>query len=199
MNELAKNIQEQAESLIKKTMERAERIREREFMLAKEKQQEVLFKEKAKIDNQIKAKRNSLKAQMILEFRLKEENFKDSLAQNLLLEVRQEMASLDRDILANSLKNLIREAVLNLDLKNVHILVNKRDEAILKEHYDEVISSIRKNVNDFKDVSIEGSLNALGGAVVKADSSGEFFDNTFERRFERFDEEFKEKILEMLG
>ena len=199
MNELEKNIQERAESLIKKTMERAERIKKREFALAKEKQQELILKEEEKINSKIKAERNSLKARMILEFKLKEENFKYSLARDLLLEAKQEMNSLDKGVLLVSLKNLIREAVVNLDFKKAHILVNKRDEALLKEHYDEVVSFIREKVSDFEDVSVEGSLNSYGGAVVKSNSSGEFFDNTFKRRLERFDEEFKKKILEMLG
>ena len=135
---------------------------------------------------------------MILEFKLKEESFKDSLAQDLLLEVKQEMDSLDKGVLLSTLRNLIREAVVTLDLKKAHILVNKRDEAFLKENYDEIVSSIREKVNDFETMDIEGSLGSYGGVIVKSNSSGEFFDNTFKRRFERFNGEFKKKILEML-
>ena len=88
--------------------------------------------------------------------------------------------------------------MLNLDFKRAHILVNERDEAILKKHYDEVISFIREKVDDFDAIDIDGSLNSYGGVVVKSRSSGEFFDNTFKRRLERFDEELKKKILMVL-
>ncbi|MCD6093758.1 MAG: hypothetical protein J7J51_03085 [Candidatus Omnitrophica bacterium] len=199
MNELKKNIRERAEALIKKTIERARRIKEREFVIAKEKHDQLLLKGKERIDCEIKAKRNSLKAAMILEFRLKEENFKDSLAQGLLQEAKQALNTLDRDVLQQSLKSLIREAVTTLNLKKAHILINKRDETFLKEHYDEVVSFIREKVNGFENMEIDGSLNSYGGVVVRSSSSGEFFDNTFKRRFERFNAEFKKKILERLG
>jgi len=199
MNELKKNIRERAEALIKKTIERARRIKEREFVIAKEKHDQLLLKGKERIDCEIKAKRNSLKAAMILEFRLKEENFKDSLAQGLLQEAKQALNTLDRDVLQQSLKSLIREAVTTLNLKKAHILINKRDETFLKEHYDEVVSFIREKVNGFENMEIDGSLNSYGGVIVRSSSSGEFFDNTFKRRFERFNAEFKKKILERLG
>jgi len=199
MSELKKNIRERAEALIKKTIERARRIKEREFVIAKEKHDQLLLKGKERIDCEIKAKRNSLKAAMVLEFRLKEENFKDSLAQGLLQEAKQALNTLDRDVLQQSLKSLIREAVTTLNLKKAHILINKRDETFLKEHYDEVVSFIREKVNGFENMEIDGSLNSYGGVIVKSSSSGEFFDNTFKRRFERFNAEFKKKILERLG
>lgn len=199
MNELERNIQQRTENIIKKTMERAEKIKQREFALVKEKQEELISKEKEKINNKLEAERNSLKAQMILEFRLKEENFKHAFARDLLQEVKQEIMSLDENSLLSSLKNLIREGVINLDLRKANILVNKRDETILKKHYNEVITFIREKIEGFEIAAIEGSLNSWGGVVVKAPSSPEFFDNTFQRRFERFDEEFLDKILATLG
>lgn len=198
MKELERNIQKEAENLIKKIMERAERIKQREFALAKKKEEGLILKEKEKINSKLEAERNSLKAQMILEFRLKEENFKYSLARDLLEETKKKIASLDENSLLVSLKNLIREAVINLGLKKAYILVNKRDEAILKEHYDEVINFVREKVEGFEIIGIEGSLNTWGGVVVKVPSSPEFFDNTFPRRFERLDEEFMNKILTVL-
>lgn len=198
MNELGKTIQERTENIIKRTMERAERIKQREFALARKRQEELFLREKQKVDNKILTENSSLKARMILEFKLKEENFKHTLIQNLLEEVKQQITSLDERSLLSSLKNLILEATINLDIKKVNILLNKRDASILRRYLDDVVDFVRKKVDGFEIIHIEDDLTCSGGVIVKAECSNEFFDNTFERRFKRFDEEFKTRMLTVL-
>lgn len=199
MKEIKENLQQHTETVIRKIRERAEKIRDREISFAKKKYEELVQEGKNKVDRNIEIKEDSLRAQLILQFKLKEENFKYKLAKDLLREAKQKIVSLNEDVGKVSLKNLIREGIVSLDLKKAHILVNKKDEGVLKENYEEVVVFIKEKISEFQGFTVEGSLNCWGGVIVKSPSSPEFFDNTFERRFERFDREFKKKILEILG
>jgi len=198
MNDIEEKIKERTQSTVEKTIERAKKIKERELAIARKKKETIVSEESKKQDKIINVRRNSLKAQLILKYRLKEDNFKDKLCSELLDEIKKSLDSLDDNILFNSLKNLIRESIVSLGLNKALIKVNKKSATLIKERYNEVINFIKEKMDNFEDINIDDSLETYG-VVVASDDTEEFFDNTFKRRLERFEEEFKEKILERLG
>jgi len=198
MRNIEEEIKERTRSATERIIERARRVEKREFVLARRKKEEIVLKGRKEEDKIINMRRNSLNAQLVLEYRLKMDNFRDSLCSDLLSEAREELDSLDGNTVLESLKNLIREGVINLDLNKALVKVNKKSAALLKENFSQVIDFIKEKVSDFEDMGIDDSLDTYG-VVVASEITGEFFDNTFKRRLERFEGEFKEKILERLG
>jgi len=191
-------IKEHTRSISEKTLDRAKRVKERELALARKKKEDIILEGRNKEDKIINTQMNSLRAQLILEYRLKEDNFKDKLCSELLDEAKHQMDNLDDNTILDSLKNIIREGVLNLGLNKALIRINKKSTALLKEHYSQVLNFIKEKVDNFEAIDIDDSLNSYG-VIINSQVSGELFDNTFKRRFKRFEDEFKEKILERLG
>ena len=198
MRNIEEEIKERTQSATKKILERAKKVGEREFAIARKKKEAIVLKGKKDVDRITNMHRNSLNAQLILEYRLKMDNFRDELCSELLNETRGELDNLDDNTVLESLKNLIREGILNLGLNKALVKVNKRSAALLKANYNRLIDFIREKAGSFESMNIDDSLEAYG-AIVSSESAGEFFDNTFKRRLERFESEFKEKILERLG
>ncbi len=197
MKSIEEEIKGRAQRTVEKTLDRAEKIRKREIALAQNKKEEAVEKGKAKEDKMIKAQLDSLKAQLILEYRLKEDNFRESLCSKLLRGAEQSLDNLDDNTLLESLKRLIQEGVINLDLNKARVLVNKRAYSLIMEHYEDVLSFIKNKADDFESMDVEDSIDSYG-VIIASKTTGEFIDNTFKRRFERFEEEFKEEILEKM-
>ena len=197
MKHIEEEIKERAQSTIEKVISRAKKIKEREIILARRKQEEIVSKEKRRIDEAIERKSNSLKAQLRLEYRIKEDRFKEELSFLLLDEVKKEINNLSDNVLLEAHKNLIREAVVVLGFKKIYVKTNKKISLLIKEQYEEVISFIKKRFPEFESLDIDDSLNSYGVIVGSLDKKA-FFNNTFERRFKRFDENFKERILNTL-
>jgi len=197
MKDIGAEIKERTQNISEKTLDRARRVKERELAIARKKKEAIILEESKREDKIIDMRRNSLNAQLILEYRLKEDNFKDKLCSELLNEIKEEINTLGDNAILDSLRNLIREGVLNLGLNKALIIVNKKSAALLKVNYNRVIDFIREKAGNFESMNIDDSLGAYG-AIVSSETTGEFFDNTFKRRLERFEDEFKEKILERL-
>ncbi len=197
MKHIEEEIRRRTQSTIEKVISRAEKIRERELILAKRNKEEIVSEAKSKIDEVINAQRNSLKAQLKLEYRLKEEKFKEELSSLLLNETKKAVNDLDDNTLLAAHKNLIKEAVVILGFKKVHIKVNKKVSFLIKSQYENVVGFIREQFPEFESFDIDDSLNSYGVVVSSLDKR-ESFNNTFERRFKRFDENFRERILNTL-
>jgi len=194
MKDIKEKLKERTQSTIDKIILRAEKIKEREILLARKKYDEIVSDGKKKTDDAIKAKRDSLEAQVRLECRLKEEKFKDELCRQLLSEAKEAVSNIDDMILLDAYKRLIREGVVNLGLREACVKVNKKASTLLKDNYQQVVNFIKEKVEGFSSFKIDDSLDSYG-IIVGRYGGGEFFNNTFERRFERFEGEFMEIIL----
>ncbi len=194
MKDIKEKLKERTQSTIDKIILRAEKIKEREILLARKKYDEIVSDGKKKTDDAIKAKRDSLEAQVKLECRLKEEKFKDELCRQLLSEAKEAVSNIDDMTLLDAYKRLIREGVVNLGLREACVKVNKKASTLLKDNYQQVVNFIKEKVEGFSSFKIDDSLDSYG-IIVGRYGGGEFFNNTFERRFERFEGEFMEIIL----
>ena len=198
MSSIEAEIKDRAKSALEKIIDRAERIKEKELAIARKKKEEIVIKGREDEDKKINVRRNSLNAQLKLEYRLKKDNFKDELCSELLSEAKKALGGLDDNAILDSLKRLIREGVVDLGLNRALVRVNNRCAVLLKEHYNEAVDFIKEKAAGFEGMNIDSSLDDDGVIVASVDT-GEFFDNTFKRRLERFEEELREKILEGLG
>ncbi len=188
---IKEEIKKRTEQEIERVIRRAQKIAERELILANRKKQQELTKQKEGIKNLIRAKKERLESELELEFKLKELQIKDELIEEVFREVKEELRNLSEAEIMLSLKKLISEGVENLNSKEIIVYVNKRFKEALAKH----LEFFKKEAVDIKDVR---EREMLGGVIVLLKEKRRFFNNSFEERFNRLKEDLKIQIAEIL-
>ncbi len=198
MSGIKDQIQQKSQEYIQKILRRAEKIKQRELELARKKKSQILEESRNKVDLEVEQKKSSLEAQLILEFKLKEEKFKEDLCSQVILEAQNRLQNFSSQQRLDSLKILIAKSLMNLGLKEAKVVVNSQDLQILNAHFQELKDFLKEHIEDFKDVILqEGSIQ--GGVKVFSLHSSEFLDNSWDSRIRKFQAEFRKRIIEEIS
>jgi V/A-type H+/Na+-transporting ATPase subunit E len=95
-------------------------------------------------------------------------------------------ASSDSDDYINSLKNLIKEASLEIDGGSLEIFLKKEDVPKIEGALNSIADEVSKETDNNTTLKLGGTINTIGGVSVKTENGNIEVNNTIEARMERF-------------
>jgi len=198
LNALIKEIEEAAEEEVRKILEEAENqakkiLEEAEERALKERRRrEEEAKRKARMDilKEIAYKR--------LEFRRKYLVEKYKIIMNLIEDIKNHVeneAERGSDNYYRGLKNLLKEAIENIENNDLIVIFNKRDEENIKILMQNILNDFRRKGRNIN-VSLSPYLPEKEyGVIVQSSDGREYFINTLSTRFKYFINEYLPSLL----
>jgi V/A-type H+/Na+-transporting ATPase subunit E len=187
----------QADEIIKEAEKQASAIIERGNIESQKKQQEILENTHKEADMRFHqiisdAKLNSKRKILQTREELMEKTFQK--AENEL----QKKASSDSEDYINSLKNLTKEASLEIDGGSLEIFLKTEDVPKIEDALDSIAEEVFKETGNKTTLKLGGTINTIGGVSVRTEDGNIEVNNTIEARMERFRSLLRIRVAKVL-
>jgi len=187
----------QADEIIKEAEKQASAIIERGNIESQKKQQEILENTHKEADMRFHqiisdAKLNSKRKILQTREELMEKTFQK--AENEL----QKKASSDSEDYINSLKNLTKEASLEIDGGSLEIFLKTEDVPKIEDALDSIAEEVSKETGNKTTLKLGGTINTIGGVSVRTEDGNIEVNNTIEARMERFRSLLRIRVAKVL-
>jgi len=181
------NAKREVEKIIEDARRQAEEMRERKMTQVIKEMRQKLLKEYAQVKIELKK-----------EYLLKKKEIFD----NILRELRERLQkrSVEGDeMYIRGLKNLIEEALLNMDSDDVVLYVLPKDQEIVKEVLPEITKKVERKRGKKMKIRI-ARLNGdyIGGVIVQSVNGREYYNNTLDSRIKVIEEDLFRIIMEII-
>ncbi|MCS4541204.1 MAG: V-type ATP synthase subunit E family protein [Euryarchaeota archaeon] len=188
----------QVEKIISEAMVRANEIKQRAEMAAKEKKKQIV--EKGQIQCKLEEQR------IIAEAKIKARQLKLNAQEELLNEAfkraeEQLKKIVEKPEYKSHLQHLIEEAVSSIGSRDLEIVCGERERAVLKQNnfLDALSKAISSKMNAPVNLDISSeTANKIGGVIVRTKDRRIEVDNTFEARMQRLKDSLRTKVAHIL-
>ncbi|RLF16935.1 MAG: hypothetical protein DRJ66_02120 [Thermoprotei archaeon] len=199
---LSEEIRKAAEEEAKKVIENARREVEVIIENAKRRAEELRRQKIAQVTKEIRQKLLKEYAQIKIELKKEYLLKKNEIFNNILRELRERIQkrSLERDeVYIKGLRNLIEEALLNVDSDDVILYILPKDQEIVREILPNVIEKVRKRKGRDMKIKIANlSGNYIGGVIVQSVDGREYYNNTLDSRMKLIEEDLFKIVMSVI-
>ncbi|MCD6096276.1 MAG: hypothetical protein J7J99_06930 [Thermoprotei archaeon] len=199
---LSEEIRKAAEEEARKVIENAKREVEIIIENAKRRAEELRRQKIAQVTKEIRQKLLKEYAQIKIELKKEYLLKKNEIFNNILRELREKLQkrSLERDeVYVKGLRNLIEEALLNVDSDDVVLYVLPKDQEIVREMLPNIIKEVEKKKRRkirIKIADLKG--NYIGGIIVQSVDGREYYNNTLDSRVRLIEEELFKIVISIV-
>ena len=199
---LSEEIRKAAEEEARKVIENAKREVEIIIESAKRRAEELRRQKIAQVTKEIRQKLLKEYAQIKIELKKEYLLKKNEIFNNILRELREKLQkrSLERDeVYVKGLRNLIEEALLNVDSDDVVLYVLPKDQEIVREMLPNIIKEVEKKKRRkirIKIADLKG--NYIGGIIVQSVDGREYYNNTLDSRVRLIEEELFKIVISIV-
>ena len=199
---LSEEIRKAAEEEARKVIENAKREVEIIIENAKRRAEELRRQKIAQVTKEIRQKLLKEYAQIKIELKKEYLLKKNEIFNNVLRELREKLQkrSLERDeVYVKGLRNLIEEALLNVDSDDVVLYVLPKDQEIVREMLPNIIKEVEKKKRRkirIKIADLKG--NYIGGIIVQSVDGREYYNNTLDSRVRLIEEELFKIVISIV-
>ena len=199
---LSEEIRKAAEEEARKVIENAKREVEIIIENAKRRAEELRRQKIAQVTKEIRQKLLKEYAQIKIELKKEYLLKKNEIFNNILRELRERLQkrSLERDeVYVKGLRNLIEEALLNVDSDDVVLYVLPKDQEIVREMLPNIIKEVEKKKRRkirIKIADLKG--NYIGGIIVQSVDGREYYNNTLDSRVRLIEEELFKIVISIV-
>jgi vacuolar-type H+-ATPase subunit E/Vma4 len=197
---LRSEILKQAQEQVAGTLDRAQRVSERDLVYARAEAEEIRSQQRAKVQPMAEMEKRKTIAAADMEARRKLLEKKEELVSRIFTEAEKRLEELrGSDAYMDIIHKLIEEGVAGIGGDAI-VEFGEKDENIFTP---EAISSIESNMTESlgKDLQLQfrciGS-NISAGVVVRSTDGRAIIDNSFSGRLKRLKEELRGKVSEIL-
>jgi len=199
---LSEEIRKAAEEEARKVIENAKREVEIIIENAKRRAEELRRQKIAQVTKEIRQKLLKEYAQIKIELKKEYLLKKNEIFNNILRELREKLQkrSLERDeVYVKGLRNLIEEALLNVDSDDVVLYILPKDQEIVREMLPNIIKEVEKKKRRkirIKIADLKG--NYIGGIIVQSVDGREYYNNTLDSRVRLIEEELFKIVISIV-
>lgn len=182
--EIVEEASEQSQKIIKDAEGEAAKIAKRKMKETEEtfQERETSELESAKLEQ--KRKISNLKTELLTQA--------IDEATTILKKMSEDQTSQYKE----SLNKLIVEAVTAIQVSDIEILSNHRDQEVIKQELQELKKKLQKRKGkQLKVIASEETLDCLGGIIVRDKGKKRIFNNTFEARLAKARQELGNKMF----
>jgi V/A-type H+-transporting ATPase subunit E len=138
------------------------------------------------------AKMNSRRMELEAREEIIEKSFKK--AEEKLAEI----ASSTSEEYKESLKNIIKEAALEIGGGELIILLKQEDVAKIKDSISSIENEVKEKTGNETKLEIGDNINTIGGSIVKTKNGNVEVNNTIEARMLRFKKSLRSEVARIL-
>ena len=195
-NEILKQAQDQAA----KTIERAQRVSERDLVYAQEEAEEIRSQQRAKVQPMADMEKKKTIATANIEARRKFLEKKEELVSRIFAEAEKKLLELrGSETYIDIISKLIEEGAASIS-GDVIVEFGEEDKDIFTQ---EAISLIKSRITKSLEKDFQLQFRCVGkdvsaGVIIRSKDGKMIIDNSFSSRLKRLEEELRGKVSEML-
>ena len=131
-----------------------------------------------------------------LELEAREEVIEEAF--NKATEELTNIASTNDTEYLNSLKNMIKEATIEIGGGNLVVLVKEEDISKISGSIDSIASEVQSELSKDTKLNMGEAINTIGGAILKTENGEIEVNNTIEARMLRFKKVLRSEVAKVL-